>query len=316
MAGKSLTDIPGFLVGHWSDARAVTGCTVVLCPPQTTGGCDVRGNAPGSRELMLLGPEKSMQEVHAVLLTGGSAFGLAAADGVMKYLEENNVGYETPWARIPIVPAVVVFDLNIGDRSVRPDASSGYAACRSAVSPNDQQGNVGAGTGASVGKWAGLEFRMKGGLGTTSLSLNDATVGALAVVNAVGDVVSGDGSILAGARSSSGEFIAARDRSARFREPATLLGLNTTLVICATNVRVSKVDCTRIAQRMQDGLARAVVPVHTVHDGDTTIALSSGSAVAPIDIVAEMAAEAAAEAIRSGVRSAESLGGVPGLKSP
>jgi len=312
MVSRTMTDLPGFRVGHWTNLTAITGCTVVLCPPQTTAGCDVRGNSPGSRELMLLGSEKSMQEVHAVLLAGGSAYGLAAADGIMRYLEENDIGYETPWAKVPIVPSAVIFDLNVGDKKIRPDASAGYTACQAAKSPNDEQGNVGAGTGASVGKWAGSEYRMKGGLGTTSITFEEIKMGALAVVNAVGDVVDADGSILAGARLRTGEFVATKDRRSRFRQPIAPLGTNTTLAVSATNVRLSKLDCNRVAQRMHNGLARAIVPVHTLYDGDTTICLASGPVAASLDVVAQMAVEATAEAIRNAVRSAKSLGGVPG----
>ncbi len=312
MASKALTDVPGFRVGHWTNLRAITGCTVVLCPPDTSGGCDVRGNSPGSRELMLLGSEKSMQEVHAVLFAGGSAYGLAAADGVMRYLEEHDIGYATPWGKVPIVPSAVIFDLNIGDAKIRPDASAGYSASGEARSPNVEQGNVGAGTGAVAGKWAGPEYRIKGGLGTTSLKVENIGVGALAVVNAVGDVVDADGKILAGARLPSGEFLATKDSQSRLRRSRPALATNTTLVVSTTNVRLSKVDCNRVAQRMHDGLARAIAPVHTLHDGDTTICLASGRVDASVDVVAEMAVEAAAEAIRNAVRSASSLGGVPG----
>ena len=313
MTDKTLTDVPGFRVGHWTNINSITGCTVVLCPGQTTAGCDVRGNSPGSRELMLLGSEKSMQEVHAVLVTGGSVYGLAAADGIMRYLEENDIGYSTPWGRVPIVPTAVIFDLNIGDKQIRPDASAGYTACQVAKSPNDEHGNVGGGTGATVGKWAGSEYRMKGGLGTTSITFEDIKVGALAVVNAVGDVVDGDGSILAGARLRSGEFLAMKEGHERYRRAVAPLATNTTLVVLTTNVRLTKVDCNRVAQRMHNGLARSIVPVHTLHDGDTTICLASGSVVAPLDMVAEIAVEATAEAIRNGVRFARSFGGVPGL---
>ena len=194
----------GFRIGHWTDTSALTGCTAVLCPPKTIGSCDVRGSSPGSRELALLAPDKTMQEVHAVLLTGGSAFGLAAADGVVRFLEEGNIGYQTPWIKVPIVPAAVIFDLNIGSKDVRPTADSGYAACAVAKREIAQQGNIGAGTGATIGKWAGVETRMKGGTGFASVAQGDLHVAAIAVVNSVGDVVNDDGTILAGARKSDG----------------------------------------------------------------------------------------------------------------
>jgi L-aminopeptidase/D-esterase-like protein len=308
---------PGFRIGHWSDASALTGCTVILCPPGTAGGCDVRGNSPGSRELALLESEKSMQTVHAVLLTGGSAFGLAAADGVMHFLEEAGIGYETPWARVPIVPAAVIFDLNVGSSTVRPGAEAGYQACRQAGVDPAVSGSVGAGMGATVGKWAGTEGRMRGGLGIASVRSGDLLVTAVAVVNAVGDVLDEAGHILAGARSSGGRWVADDDalRRMRFTRVRALENGNTTLVAVVTNARASKVDANRIAQRGHDGLARAIRPVHTSFDGDIVFALASGPVDAAIDLVAEMGADAAADAIRAGVRAASPLPGIPSVQS-
>jgi L-aminopeptidase/D-esterase-like protein len=256
-----------------------------------------------------------MQEVHAVLLTGGSAFGLAAADGVMRYLEEHGIGYETPWARVPIVPAAVIFDLYIGSSSVRPDGQMGYVACLKANDGDNLEGDVGAGTGATVGKWAGMEYWMKGGVGTASMSLGELVVGVLAVVNAVGDVIDDEGNILAGARNSNGEFLAASDPMKRFVQSQFLIRENTTLVAVATNARLSKVDVNRVAQRAHDGIARAVVPAHTIHDGDVTFTLASGAVPTPVDIVAEIGAELTAQAIRNAVRSAKSMHGVPACSS-
>jgi len=306
-----LTNIPGVRVGHATDAEALTGCTVILCPPKTVGGCDVRGNAPGSRELALLASEKSMQEVHAILLTGGSAFGLAAADGVMRYLEEHGIGYETPWGKVPIVPAAVIFDLFLGNSKIRPDSKMGYNACINATDSVVQQGNVGAGTGATVGKWAGMEYWMKSGVGTANLSLSEIVVAALAVVNAVGDIMDERGNILAGARFPSGEFLAARDSTRRFVQKPLLITENTTLVVVATNARLNKVDVNRVAQRAHDGMARAIVPVHTIHDGDIAFALATGKVPTSVDLVAEMGAEVTAQAIRNAVKFSRSLPGVP-----
>ncbi len=297
-----ITDVPGILVGHYTDRKALTGCTVVLCPPKTIASCEVRGSAPGSRELALLAPEKQMQEIHAILLTGGSAFGLGAANGVMKFLAENKVGYQTPWALVPIVPSAVIFDLNVGDSTIFPNQDDAYQASANA-SVKVEQGNVGAGTGATVGKWHGLDSAMKGGVGTFSVKIGEVIVGALAVVNAVGDVVGREGNILAGAQHK-GKFFGGENRLNSLQNEGMLLrNINTTLVVVATNARLSKVDCYRVAQRAHDGMARAIVPSHTTFDGDTTFALSVGKISAPIDLVAEMGAEATAESIRAAVKN-------------
>ncbi len=307
----------GFSIGHWTDAAGLTGCSVILCPPRTVGGCDVRGNSPGSRELALLASEKSMQEVHAVLLAGGSAFGLAAADGVMRYLEERGIGYQTPWARVPIVPGAVVYDLNIGDASARPSAASGYAACVDAERREELSGSVGAGTGATVGKWAGIETRMRGGLGIAVVDHEALRVTGVAVVNAVGDVLEEGGKVLAGARSRDGRWVAEDDafRRMRLSRPNQSPMGNTTLVVVMTNARLTKVDANRVAQRGHDGLARAIRPVHTMFDGDVVFALGCGVAEAPVDLVAEAGAEAAAGAIRLAVRSASSHPSAPSVSS-
>ncbi len=290
---------PGFRIGHWSDPAARTGCSVILCPPSTVGGCDVRGNSPGSRELALLASEKSMQEVHAVLLTGGSAFGLAAADGVMQFLEEHQIGYATPWARVPIVPAAVIFDLNVGSASIRPTPAAGYAACVAAVG-SVEGGCRGAGTGATIGKWRGLDRSMPGGLGVAGERFGEVVMVAVAVVNAVGDVLAEDGTILAGATGTHGGWAA---KEARFGldQPPPLT--NTTLVALLTNARLTKVEANRAASRGHDGMARAVKPVHTSHDGDIVFVLASGAVQTGFEPVAEMGAEMTAAAIRDAVRS-------------
>jgi L-aminopeptidase/D-esterase-like protein len=309
-----LTSVPGFKVGHYTDSKAMTGCTVILCPPKTRASCEVRGNSPGSRELALLAPEKSMQEVHAVLLTGGSAFGLGAADGVMRWLEEHDIGYQTPWAKVPIVPAAVVFDLNVGSSAVRPDAVAGYKACEAASGGPIEEGIVGAGTGATIGKWMGFEFRMKGGLGSASVRTGSLVVGALAVVNSVGDVVGENGKVLAGARSANGEFLGEREQFRLLARGKVLEDTNTTLAVAATNANFTKLELFRIAQRIHDGLARTIVPVHTSYDGDVSFALSCGDVQADLDHVAEIAAQLTAEAIRRAVKAARSVSGIPGLQ--
>jgi L-aminopeptidase/D-esterase-like protein len=295
--------VKGFAIGHWADTDGMTGCTVVLCPAKTVGGCDVRGNSPGSRELALLASEKSMQEVHAVLLAGGSAFGLAAADGVMRYLEEQGRGYQTPWGKVPIVPSAVVFDLNIGSPDARPNAESGYQACRSAGEETGS-GSIGAGVGATVGKWAGMETWMRGGLGMAEVSHGTLRVAALAVVNAVGDVLDEEGRVLCGARTSSGAWVAEEDPLRRLRISRGAQLINTTLAVVMTNAHLTKVDANRVSQRGHDGLARAIRPVHTMADGDVVFALAAGDEESPVDHVAEAAAEAIARAIRQAVRTA------------
>lgn len=299
--GRSLTDVPGFRVGHATDEVHATGCTVVLCPPNTVGSAEVRGLAPGTREMALLSPEKGMQEVHAVLLTGGSAFGLAAADGVVRYLEERGVGYPTPLARVPIVPAAVVYDLFANGGARRPDAAMGYAACIAARADDVPQGRVGAGAGVSVGKWAGFEAMMPGGFGMASLHLGDVVVGAAAVVNPVGDVVDADGRILAGARAPDGRWLAEEDPLRRFRVPP-LPGTNTTLVVVATNAALDKLTCYRLAQRAHDGMALAVRYAHGPHDGDTAFVLAAGEAVMDVNTLGNAVVEVVAEAIRAAVR--------------
>ena len=247
----------GFRIGHYTNRRGLTGCTVILCPPNTIGGCDVRGNSPASRETPLLAADKAMQEIHAVVLSGGSAFGLAAADGVMEYLESRRIGYRTPWARIPIVAAAAIFDLNIGSAHTRPDRRQAIRACQSARRNNRSQGNVGAGTGATVGKWAGADYRMKGGLGLSSIESGKLIVGCIAVVNCVGDVVERDGSVLAGARSSDGIFLGEGDRFRKFRSHRILAKTNTTLIVLMTNAALSKVGVNRLASvHMTAWLAR------------------------------------------------------------
>jgi L-aminopeptidase/D-esterase-like protein len=305
----------GFTIGHWTEPRGLTGCTVILCPPNTVGGCDVRGASPGSRELALLASEKTMQEIHAVLLTGGSSYGLAAADGVMRYLEERHIGYKTPWAIVPIVPAGVIFDLNIGSSSVRPRPDAGYDACTVASTDCSLRGNIGAGTGATVGKWAGLESRMKGGLGIASYAVQDLLVTAIAVVNAVGDVLNETGGVLAGARSPDGGWLANKDPLRTLTRTNPVPHSNTTLVAVLGNARITKVEANRLAQRAHDGMSRAITPVHTTFDGDLTFGLASGPVEVPFDLLAEIGATVTAHAIRDAVMNAASVDGARGLKN-
>jgi L-aminopeptidase/D-esterase-like protein len=307
-----ITHVPGITVGHYTDEKNITGCTVILCPRNTVASCDVRGSSPGSRELMLLAPEKQMQEVHAILLSGGSAFGLGAANGVMRYLAERQIGYATPWAIVPIVPTAIIFDLNIGSATAFPNPENAYEACVNA-SEIFEQGSVGAGTGAVTGKWNGFEHAMKGGIGSASVQIGSVIVGAIAVVNAVGDVIDGAGNIIAGAQTNGAFFGPERRLRTLNHERLMTRNTNTTLVVVASNAALSKVDTYRVAQRAHDGMARSIVPCHTTFDGDVTFALSAGTAAAPVDLVAEMGAEAASDAIRNAVIHARERGGVRGV---
>jgi L-aminopeptidase/D-esterase-like protein len=309
----SFQPLAGVRLGHATDNEHHTGCTVLLCPSGTFGGVDVRGPAPGTRELALLEPHKSVTTINAVLLTGGSALGLAAADGVVRFLSERGVGHPTPIRPIPIVSAAVIFDLFFSRGEVVPDAEMGYAACAAASLDDIAQGNVGAGAGATVGKWGGFDGVMKGGFGLASWQEGELIVGAAAVVNSVGDIVDPGGRVLAGARSADG-WRAAEDPLRRFPErPPAGLGLNTTLVVVTTNAWLDKVGAKRLAERAHDGLAIAVRPVHTTHDGDVCFALATCGVEAPFDLIAAAAVEVVAEAIRNAVRRAASVGGVPGL---
>lgn len=307
-------DLAGFKIGHATDDEFHTGCTVILCPPQTVGSADVRGPAPGTREVGLLAPEKPVHYVNGLLLTGGSAFGLAAADGVMRYLAEQNIGHYTPIRPIPIVPAAVVFDLGFSRGQRWPDAEMGYAACQAASYGPIEQGNVGAGTGVTIGKWGGFAHMMKGGFGLAGVTAADCVVAAAVVTNPVGDVINKDGTVLAGARGENGRWLV-EEHPLRFVpiEQMSFAGVNTTLVAVLTNARLNAPEVHRLAQRAHDGMAQAVDPLHTTHDGDTAFALAAGAVEAPFDLVANMAVAAVAQAIRSAVRHAASLHGVPGL---
>lgn len=316
---NAITDVPGIRVGHWTDREAATGCTVVLCEGGAVGGVDVRGSAPGTRETDLLRPMNLVQHVHAVLLSGGSAFGLDAASGVMHYLEERGVGFETRVARIPIVPAAILFDLGIGDAQVRPSAQEGYAACLAASEGPLTEGTVGAGTGATVGKARGQEWATKGGLGTASVPAGgDLLVGAIVAVNAFGEVVDPEtGAIIAGPRSAEGGFLFTLDllRQRAALQPA--LPTNTTIGVVATNARLTKEQANKMAQMAHDGLARAVRPAHTMGDGDVLFALATGTAEQePVNVTAlgAAAAEAVARAIVRAVLQAEGICGIPAAR--
>ena len=316
----SLTDVPGIRVGHATDPVGLTGCTVVLCEEGAIGGVDQRGGAPGTRETDLMRPMHLVERVHAVLLTGGSAFGLAAADGVVRYLEERGVGFDTGVAKVPIVPAAVIFDLNLGDPTARPDAAMGYAACQAATDGPVPEGNVGAGTGASAGKLLGITRAMKTGIGSTAVRLGDGlVVAALMVVNPFGNVVDPrSGLILAGVRPPEMERPADPLLLMQFFYEKGLLrpspATNTVIGVVATNARLSKEEVNKVAQMAQDGVARAVRPAHTMFDGDTLFALATGEKPVDVNVVGAFAAEVVAQAIARAAKTAQSTGGLPAYR--
>jgi L-aminopeptidase/D-esterase-like protein len=297
--------IDDLAVGHWADPEGLTGCTVLLPPAGNVTSCSVRGGGPGTRETDLLHPQAHLESVSAVLLTGGSAFGLAAAHGVVDWCERAGIGYDRFGGPIPIVPAAVLFDLAVGDWNARPGPAEGEAACAAASTADGPMGNVGAGMGATVGKIAGPEHMMKGGLGYAVRAVGQVTVGAIAAVNAGGDVLEADGTVLAGARVPGGGRAALRERVPP--------GGSTTLGAVVTNARLTKGEVYRVAVQAHDGMARAILPVHTSYDGDTVFAISVPHVSASMDLVAVLAEEALAEAIRAGVRAAASIAGIPGL---
>jgi L-aminopeptidase/D-esterase-like protein len=314
---NAITDVPGIKVGHAHDPEAMTGCTVVLCEDGVVAGVDQRGGAPGTRETDLLRPMHLVEKAHAVLLSGGSAFGLSAADGVMAYLEQKKIGVDVGVARVPIVPAAILFDLDIGKADVRPDARMGRSACEAADEGPVEQGNAGVGMGACVGRMFGPGFQMKGGVGTASVDLgNGLVVGALMAVNCFGDVVDpSTGAILAGARQPpAGKALADTLASMRTMIGKTTLNIasrNTVIGVVATNARLTKEDINKVAQMAHNGLARTIRPAHTLFDGDTIFALSAGKKKADLNLIGAYAAEVVAEAIINGVRAAVTLGGRP-----
>jgi L-aminopeptidase/D-esterase-like protein len=282
-----ITEVAGVRVGHWTDEAARTGCTVVLMPAGTVASGEVRGGAPGTREWDLLAPERMVQHVDAVVLCGGSAFGLAAADGVMRWCEERGIGFPTSAGPVPIVVAAVLYDLSVGDATVRPDAAAGYQACVSASDGDLPTGPVGVGTGATVATWRGLGGRRPGGVGTASARSGDLVVGALMAVNAYGDVIP--------------EGVRRGREGEGVWGPATVSPVeSTTIGVVATNARLDKVGCLLVAQSAHDGLARALDPVHTTVDGDAVVAAATGAVEAGVDQVRALAAQVVEEAVRAG----------------
>jgi L-aminopeptidase/D-esterase-like protein len=325
----SIVDVPGLRVGHFTLSERLTGCSVVLAPEGAVGAVDVRGAAPGTRETDLLDPANLVDKVHAVLLSGGSAFGLDAATGVVRWLEEHHIGFETGYGRVPIVPAAVLFDLPVvrdGDNpKARPGAAAGYAACEAASGNLPAAGNVGAGAGACVGKLFGLDRCMKGGIGHASVRVGPWVVGAMVACNAVGDVIDpATGRVLAGARTEDGQQLLDTQRAflSGDRGKRPLPGTNTTIGVVATNANLSKAQAKRLAMSAHDGLARSIRPAHTTLDGDTLFAMATGTEVGTPDLMllTVMAAEATARATVDAILKAQTIttthGVVPAATKP
>ena len=312
----AITDVPGIKVGHYTETRRPTGCTVIVAEAGAIGGVDVRGAAPGTRETDLLDPSNLVDQVHAILLSGGSAFGLEAATGVVRWLEEHGIGFPAGPARVPIVPAAILFDLGVGDPAIRPDAAAGYAACQAASAAAPAQGSVGAGTGATVGKLFGMARAMKGGIGTASVRVGAITVGAIVAVNAVGDVRDpATNAILAGARTADGQRGAGVTDGIMRGDlpPALAAGMATTIGVLATDAVLTKAQARKLAQQAHDGFARAIDPSHTMWDGDTVFALATGKSGLPGNMLAlgAMAARVAESAVLNAILSATGLPGLP-----
>ena len=309
---SSIADVAGLEIGHFTDSRRPTGCTVVIARNGAIAGVDVRGAAPGTRETDLLGPTNLVDSVHAIVLAGGSAWGLEAATGVVRWLEQQGIGMRVGPACLPLVPAAVLFDLLVGDSSVRPDAEAGFRACQAATRDAPAQGNVGAGAGAAVGKIFGIERAMKGGIGTASLTVEGVTVAALIACNAVGDVIDPDtAKVICGARTVDGlHLLDSRRALLAGHAPRPLLaGTNTTIGVIATDAVITRVQATRLAQMGHDGLARSINPVHTMFDGDTLFSLGTGASGRSLGMMAlgTLAAEVTAMAVVRAVRAARGI---------
>jgi len=327
---NAITDIPGIQVGHAQDMEALTGCTVILCPDGAVGGVDQRGGGVSARQVDALRPLHVVKKAHAIMLAGGSAFGLDSASGAMKYLEEQGIGLDVRVARVPIVPTAILFDLGIGRSEVRPGPDMGYQACLNASPDPPMQGNIGAGTGATVGKILGPKQAMKAGIGTASMDIGGGVVvGAIVAVNAFGDVIDPrNGAVIAGARAAdvgplhigAEGFFADTLRVMKSLVGRTVLGFasrgNTVIGVVATNAQLNKGGANKVAQMAHDGLARTIRPAHTMVDGDTIFALATGKKKADVNIVGAFGAEIFAQAVLNAVHAAEPVAGLPAASSP
>lgn len=316
----AIIDVPGIKVGHSQVLKSGTGCTVILCEKGAVGGVDVRGGAPGTRETDLLNPVNLVDKIHAIYLGGGSAFGLDGASGVMRYLEERGIGFDVGITKVPIVPGAVLFDLNVGDYQIRPTADMGYQACLNASEMETRQGNIGAGTGATVGKILGELHCMKSGIGTASLKCQELLVGAIVAVNCFGDVIDPhSGEIIAGALTEDKKgfvnTISLIKNTSSLKNSGNCFSTNTTIGVIATNAKINKAEATKIAMMAQNGYARAIIPAHTMFDGDTIFCVGTGELETEVNLVGSIAAEVMARAIVKAVKNTESLYGLPSYQS-
>ncbi len=302
-----ITDISGIKVGHSQSEAGMTGCTAVICEKGATGGVDVRGSAPGTRETDLLKPENLVDRIHAVVLSGGSAFGLEAASGVMNYLEENNVGFDTGTTKVPIVASAVIFDLNIGDSRIRPDLKMGYNAAKSATSEERRQGNIGCGMGATVGKILGPAHAMKSGLGSATVRAGDLVVSAIVAVNSFGDIFDYEtGKQLAGVYDyEKNEMLNTYSIMKEQLKPVGFPMRNTTIAVVATNAILTKAGANKVASMAHNGFARSINPVHTMYDGDTIFAMATNEIHGDVSMTGTMAGEAISRAIKNAITSAK-----------
>ena len=311
------TDIDGITVGHAQDIEAATGCTVVICEEGATAGVDVRGGSPGTRETDLLDPQNLVDKIHAVMLSGGSAFGLDAASGAMQFLEERGIGFDVQVTKVPIVCSAVLFDLVVGDYKVRPNLEMGYRACVNATDKECPNGNIGAGTGATVGKFLGVDRAMKGGLGSFALQIGDLKVGAIVAVNCLGDVIDPEtGEILAGLLDEQGTTLVGTENilAQKYSEKKNLFSGNTTIGVVATNGRFTKSETNKLASMAHNGYARAMRPAHSIFDGDTIFTMATGKIEADINVVGFLAARTMERAVINAVKSADSAYGFKAYK--
>ncbi len=310
-----ITDVSGIKVGHMDSDEGLTGCTVIICEEGATGGVDVRGSAPGTRETDLFKAEKMVDRVHALVLAGGSAFGLDAASGLMKYLEENNVGFDVGVTKVPIVASAVIFDLNLGDYRIRPDFKMGYEAGNNASEKENRQGNIGAGMGASVGKILGPGKSMKSGLGSASVRVGDLLVSAMVVVNSFGDIYDLKGKQIAGPFDYENKVLLNTvDIMKEMGKEIKFKNENTTIGLIATNAILTKAEANKVAQMAHNGFAKIINPVHTMVDGDTIFTMATGRIKSDVNLVGVLAVEAMSKAIINGVINSESLGGLLSYK--
>ncbi|QAT51092.1 peptidase S58 family protein [Caproiciproducens sp. NJN-50] len=318
MKQANFTDIGGLKVGHAQNFDAATGCTVVICEEGAVAGVDARGGSPGTRETDALDPVNLRKSIHAVLLAGGSAFGLDAAAGVMQYLEERGVGRDVKVTRVPIVCGAILFDLKCGDYRIRPDKEMGYEACLNAGSGAFPVGSVGAGTGATIGKIRGLDHAMKGGIGSFCLRTGELMVGAVMAVNCVGDIYDAESNrLIAGVLNDDKKTVGSTEAVMieNYRNDADIFSGNTVIGVVATNAVLTKAEANKLASVSQNGIARAVRPAHTSFDGDTIFTMATGKVKADPDVVGILAARSVENAILQAVKSAEPLAGFPAYKN-